>query len=335
MRILYIGQYTAGTTSKMRAQNINEINETGSFEVIDTNVPFYACHLLWKSMAFRFKIGKVIWETNRYILNNLSGQYDLIWVDKAVFIKKSVTQKLRAITRLLVHYTPDAAFKENASNHFFKSLPLYHYAITTKSFEIADYLNYLNDKQLFYIPQGYNRALHYSRNSFHQKKQQVLFIGLYEVSRADIIDALLQSQVSVVLAGKNWGSFISKHHGSPLTYLGEGLFGEDYAKAISEAQFALGLVSKRFPELHTTRTFEIPACGTALITERNKETSLFFKDDEVIFFENENDLISKIKYYFVNQSELKSLTERGTKKVIESGYDYKSQFEKLFKTLVN
>ena len=37
-----------------------------------------------------------------------------------------------------------------------------------------------------------------------------------------------------------------------------------------------GLLAKWVPELHTTRTFEIPACGTALVTERNSETALVF-----------------------------------------------------------
>ena len=40
----------------------------------------------------------------------------------------------------------------------------------------------------------------------------------------------------------------------------------------------LGLLSKRFPERHTTRTFEIPACGALLATERTADTTRFFDE---------------------------------------------------------
>lgn len=45
--------------------------------------------------------------------------------------------------------------------------------------------------------------------------------------------------------------------------------------------FARGALSRRFPERHTTRTFEIPACGTVLITEWNEEISVFLGEKSV------------------------------------------------------
>jgi spore maturation protein CgeB len=91
----------------------------------------------------------------------------------------------------------------------------------------------------------------------------------------------------------------------------------------------LGLVSKRFPELHTTRTFEIPACGTALLTEYNRETADFYKDDEVIFFRNTSELIDNIRFYFNHPEKLQVLTNKGLLKVRSGGYDYKTQLTEI------
>ena len=50
---------------------------------------------------------------------------------------------------------------------------------------------------------------------------------------------------------------------------------EEYAKIISLSYFGLGLLSNWVPELHTTRTFEIPACNTCLITPKTIEIANF------------------------------------------------------------
>lgn len=329
MRLLYIGQYSEGTTSRMRAEALQRITSPAVFEVIDTHIPFYRCHPVWRSLAFRYKTGKVIWDTNRYILDQLAGQYDAIWVDKAVFLTKSTTERLKNSSNLLLHYTPDTAFKENRSHYFYRSLPLYDFIITTKSFDIPHYLDYITREQLIFIPQGYNKQLHYPRHTFREKEKHVVFIGLFEPSRAEAIRTLLRYDIPVLVAGKKWSSFVSRHQGSSLTYLGDRLLSDNYVRAISGAYFSLGLLSKRFPELHTTRTFEIPACGTALVTEHNKEISKFFTEEEVIYFQDYQDMAEKIQYYFKNESALEALTTRGVEKVRMGGYDYENQLSEI------
>lgn len=131
------------------------------------------------------------------------------------------------------------------------------------------------------------------------------------------------------LSGKKWASFVRKIKNPLLIYLGEGLFGSDYTEAISKCKFGWGAVSKRFPELHTTRTFEIPACGTALLTEINQETTSFFKNDEAIFYSDLNDLTTKITYYINHEDELEQLIQKGQQRVTKEGFDYESILRKV------
>ena len=130
--------------------------------------------------------------------------------------------------------------------------------------------------------------------------------------------------------------FFGQNQNNPnLIYLGDGVYGEDYVKTLQNAKMAWGALSKWVPELHTTRTFEIPACGTALVTERNLETQSFFKDDEAIFYTNENDLIEKITFFMNNDKPLEVLTKKGASRAVTSAYDYNAILNAILKTILD
>ena len=69
-------------------------------------------------------------------INKLESSFDLIWIDKAVYVTPKTTHLLRRLTNKMVHFTPDPAFTFHQSHHFMDSLSFYDFAITTKSYEI-------------------------------------------------------------------------------------------------------------------------------------------------------------------------------------------------------
>ncbi len=331
MKVLYVGQYSQGTTSRMRGESLNAILNPSLFEIIDTHVPFYNTSRIFRTLGFRYKTGPLIHHTNTHILKQLNkGQYDLIWVDKAVYITPSTTAILRSHTSKMVHFTPDPAFTFHQSQHFYKSLPYYTDVITTKSYELDAYLKICQSAQVLYATQGFDAKLHQPSELPFNTKKGFVFIGHHETGREKILDLLLRHHIPITLAGIKWESFARRHINNPhLTFLGNGIFGEDYVKAIQSAKIAWGAISKWVPELHTTRTFEIPACGTALLTERNKETQLFFHEDEAIFYDSEGEIAEKVLHYLNNDVELEKLTERGHSRVWDHGYDYFSILTQL------
>jgi spore maturation protein CgeB len=233
-----------------------------------------------------------------------------------------------------VHFTPDPAFTFHKSAHFRQSLPLYDYTISTKSFEINHYSNYLPKERVIFASQGFNPQSHFPVSDFHKKNNGVLFIGHHEKQREPILQKLINKNIPVTLAGIKWEKFAHKNSNNPnLNYLGKGVYGAQYAEAISSHYFAWGALSKWIPELHTTRTFEIPACGTALITERNSETTRFFNEDEAIFYDSADEMIEKIKYYQNHLHDLENLTKKGTHRVYNDGRDYKSILQSMLKQM--
>ena len=337
MKVLYIGQYTLGTTSRMRGEALKAIIKPTIFEVIDANIPFFKTHRLLRSFGFRHKKGALINNINKYIVAALNDEtYDLIWVDKALFITPKTTALLRSKAAKLVHFTPDPAFTFHKSKLFLKSLPNYDFLVTTKSYELEHYYKHIKTDKVLYATQGFDAKLHKPSKHPFSKKEGLVFIGHYEDQRAVVLQKLLQNDIKITLAGIKWDRFARKHQNNPnLIYLGDGVYGEDYVKTLQNAKMAWGALSKWVPELHTTRTFEIPACGTALVTERNLETQSFFKDDEAIFYTNENDLIEKITFFMNNDKPLEVLTKKGASRAVTSAYDYNAILNAILKTILD
>ena len=319
----------------MRADLLKKILDGDEFNVIDTHIPFYNTPKLFRSVGFRYKKGPLIRNVNRYIRKNLGEQsYDCIWTDKAVFITYKTTKLIRSHTTKLVHFTPDPAFTYHRSIHFLNSLALYDFTITTKSYELSDYRKILNDDKVLITTQGFDKEIHKPWQPFNEKKEGVTFIGHWEKDREKNITALLNNHIKVVLAGRGWHKFYKRNlYPEFLDFRGESILGPEYAQLLSEYTFSLGLLSKWVDEKHTTRTFEIPACGTALITEKNEEINRFFRNDEVIFYDTLQELVQKIKYYINHRDELEILCLKGYDSVIHNGYDYESILRGVLKRM--
>jgi spore maturation protein CgeB len=336
MKALYIGQCNEGSTSKMRYDLLQELINS-PIELINIS-PFLENSIrVSRSLAWRYYFGFVPYRINKEIkdfLKTTEKKWDFIWVDKGVFIYPENLKRLKSRTRNLVHYTPDTAFYANNSRHFRSGMNIYDWLITTKSFELAQYIERVSQKKILLVSQGYNPNIHYPRNSFEEKELAITFIGLCEPNRELLLKSILQDGYKVFIGGLGWNNFLKKNsENNKLVFLGEKIWDIEYASAISRSSFGMGLLSKKFPELHTTRTFEIPACGTCLITERNEEIDGFFSEDEAIKYSTIKELLDKLNYFSKNTSQLEDITKKGKSRIEKDQRDYKKQLEIILQKL--
>lgn len=317
----------------MRGEYLKKLLPEYSFLVINTDEPINATPRIFRSMGWRYRKGPLIQNINKHIKELLKGDYafELVWIDKGVFIDPDIIYNLKKHSRKLIHYTPDPAFTYHQSKLFYEAISLYDYCVTTKSFEIESYMKY--GVKTIFCTQGFDPDVHKPYRTFNDK-DGVVFIGHKEEEREYIVSQLVDKNIKVTIAGNHWSKFAAKKkHKINLIYKGKGVFGQDYAKELSAALLGLGLLSKWVPELHTTRTFEIPACGTALVTEHNPEIGSVFSDEEVIYYDDADEAVAKIEYYLSKKDKLVPLTKEGYRKVTRGGYSYPEILRKVLKQI--
>jgi spore maturation protein CgeB len=314
----------------MRGENLKAIMQDAAFEVVNIDEPIYKTNPFFRSLGWRYHRGPLLGNVAKFIKGKVSGYYDLVWIDKGVFIDAYVLDEIKGA--LKVHYTPDTGIVFNRSGAFFRSIPLYDYCITTKSFEMDAYRE-KGARQVLFCTQGYDTRIHRPYVPF-DKKDGVVFVGHCEPARESVLARLLEGNIRVTLAGPHWERFASKYRNRRcLSYHGKGVYGEDYGKLLSGGMVGLGLLSKWFPERHTTRTLEIPACGTALATERNADTTGIFREGEAIFYADEKELIEKIKRALMDRAFLHTVTKRGHARVTNGAFDYISILHRLLREM--
>jgi len=331
MRILYVGRYEDGSTSKMRGEYLKRLLQPAIFKVVNISIPLENTFPFWRSIGWRYKWGPLIKQISDFVDAEFNNEnYDLIWVDKGLFIKPEIIEKMRKKTPKLIHFTPDPAFLFHQSKLFFNSIKYYDCCVTTKTFEIELYKK-AGAQNVIFCTQGFDPEIHTPEYSFEEKEKSIVFIGHAEPERFELISHLIENGISIHLAGIKWEKLIKKYkHKNNFYFHGKGVYKHEYARLISHSAIGLGLMSKWIPEKHTTRTFEIPACGTCLFSEQNEEIDMLFNEDEIVRFKTKEDLLEKIEMLLAKPQLLKSITDAGYKKVYSAGYDYPT----IMKTLV-
>lgn len=312
MRAIYVGILTDGTTSRLRFETLKQLLPQTDWMPIDTDQTFLKDQRLWRSLAFRWRTGPAVARINAAVLSQAQHSADLVWVDKGVYLYPRTVQHLRKLAKRLVYYTPDTSFYANGSRFFDRSIDHYDLVVSTKSFEERQFHQRIAPAKLLLVNQSYDSELHRPSCSVREKRKETVLIGLCEPDRERCVEILLAHGISVRIGGHKWDRFVRRHAGSPnLHFEGQRVFGGRYAGVLGQAAVGLGLLSRRFPELHTTRTFEIPACGTVLATERNAETTTFFSEDEALFFDDYEELAGLILSIMSDEPRLERMAEAG------------------------
>jgi spore maturation protein CgeB len=327
MNIFYIGQLNPGSTCLDRMHSLQRLGH----EVVGFNVSPYQSRLrLLRSVQYRLQPKILLNELNNEIQRaaKLSGSFDCAWVDKGVWIFPETVEFLKKQCGLTVHFTPDSQFLFNNSKHFISSVPIYDHLITTKSFEVDSYKEagaaHLILTHQSFCPIRYKQPCLVDRFSC-----DVGFIGRnelhYEKQMKNMADEIADTRVW----GSQWENSKSRFPAGVVN--GSGVWQQDYVNALASFKIGLGLLSKLFPEQHTTRTFEIPAAGGFLLAERTPEHQKFFDEgEEAEFFSTPEEMVSKARFYLAHESVRKRISENGRKRCIAGGFDSDSVLKRIF-----
>ncbi len=342
MKILFAGVLDPGfvNTTAMRAAVLESLGHRLRRLCL---VPYLRWGGRWGGAPFRRLLwGPPLWLANRALLAAARDfRPDLVWIDKGPWIRAATLRRLRQAAcrgggaAHLVHYTPDAAFVCNRSRHFDRAVPAYDLVITNKRYELDAYRT-RGAREVLLLPPGFDLEHHRPRRpsapEADRYRSDVAFIGTYAPGRERYLAPLAALDLDLAIWGNGWRGcsdrrILSRFRGGPLT-------GDDYARGLSAARIGLGLLSPQVPDRCTTRSVEIPACGTFLLAERTGEHQALFREGvEAAFFGGEEELVEKVGHYLEHDAERRRIAEAGRRRCLESGYSYQHQLRSILQRL--
>tara|TARA_B100000524_G_scaffold264122_1_gene144264 strand:- start:14244 stop:15092 length:849 start_codon:yes stop_codon:yes gene_type:complete len=240
----------------------------------------------------------------------------------------------------IVHLNPDDPFGFfNAGwDKFVSSIPYYDLHFVPKAKNVDEYINYSARSVHVFdrsFDPNYHRAISLTESDIKKYQCDVGFIGSYAKKREQVIYEMVLGGVEVAIWGAGWSQGI--YWNTLRNYWRGGTqTGENYIKAICGMKIALHFVRHENRDLHDSRTFEIPACGSFMLAERTDDHERFFAEDkEVVLFDSAEDCIDKCIFYLTNEEERLQISIAGEQRVLGSNYDYTSRLKEMLGVILN
>jgi len=149
----------------------------------------------------------------------------------------------------------------------------------------------------------------------------VVFVGHYEADGRDLlIRCLIDAGMCIRLYGNNyWNQGQLAGYEDKLGQIREAV-GEDYVRALNASPIALCLFSKINRDEYTRRSFEIPACGTVLLSERTPAMLEIYREDlEAVYFSSHEEAVQKARWLLANPDVRNRISLAGQRRVHQIG----------------
>jgi spore maturation protein CgeB len=290
----------------------------------------------------RFVYGPAVNKLNADLLEQVRMEMpEVVLCYRALPVKHETVERLveegRASNRIVVSYNNDNAYGELSSKAYWRlyrrSVPYFDLHLAYRDADLA----HLGSSSSAYVLHPHNMPwLHrvLPDSELSGWKSDICFLGHYEPDRRQHeLNALMRAvPATYSLHGSLWGKN-SRHmawHGMDTRELQ----GEDYVRALNGAKIALVFFSTWNADTFTRRVFEIPACGTMMLSQRTDTMlGLYAEDKEAIYYESVDELIDKARFYLKNDTSRRKIAEAGFKRCQTSGYDIYSRMSEWIKLI--
>lgn len=341
MKILSIGGFSGLGESNTCLQRDKILQKYGEVDHVDTTKVPFNLHYRICNKLFQWGLSVRLPDlqgTNKEIVEKVkSNKYDLIWIDKGIIVNDKTFRDIKSYQprAKLVGYSPDyMCYRHNQTKAFLESLKYYDTYITTKSYAVED-LKKMGCKDVYFVGNAYQEGFHKPYNLTSDEVKiygcEVGFIGAWEEARCNSIIYLAEHGIKVKIWGsKEWSDICANHKN--MEFAGRELKNESYSKAISGCNISLCFLRKINLDLQTTRSVEIPACGSFMLAERTTEhQALFEEDKEAVYFDSDEELLEKCRYYMTHNAERMAIAEAGHKRCVNSGYSNEGRINEILK----
>jgi len=248
-------------------------------------------------------------------LRDRNDHYRWIVVFKGMQFNRKVLEECRELApnALWLNINPDDPYNlasRGASNkNVIESLSFFDvYCIWSRI--IADKLRADGCDKVIYLPFGYDEIHNVLQDSTYQAHPEVVsFIGSWDKEREAILTQL--QGVNLSIHGNRWERTAHAFpYRSRLSYCD--VFGPEMATIIASSAISLNLLRQQNRGSHNMRTFEIPAMGGLMLTNRTAEQQDIFPEGEACYmYADIFELKEKIEYILANKKAADRVRARG------------------------
>jgi spore maturation protein CgeB len=346
MKILFLGEIGVGQTSLMRMRALTRLGH--DVRGLHTIKPWLQASWSQRRLQRWLQRGPVIAAINDSVFKAARAFHpDMVWAEKQEFLHLETLAALRKLGARLIHFTPDPYFSLvwKRTRLMDQAARAFDVLVYCKAYERDQYAAL--GKPLVYMPLGYCDEVHRPLPSSDPQWQcAVGFLGGWEPRRERLLHRVAADGLDLKIRGGYWqflkdgrwtlrrhiilkqlaGNDRFRIHRDELlarAWQGDEVYADDYARALTGARIGLGLLRKVCPDQHTTRTFEIPACGSMLLADRTGEhRELFEEGKEAEFFASTEELVDKVRFYCRDESARLRVAGAGFERCAKSKYAY-------------
>ncbi|AGA89817.1 hypothetical protein Thimo_0995 [Thioflavicoccus mobilis 8321] len=340
MRILVLNH--GGYNDKDRLAILKRLGHEVQDELLYRVEPSFWNRQMFR-LAVRVHVGPWIGAVNVDLEQRSKGWsgFDLVWMEKAQYVFPETIDYIKArVGCPVAHYTPDIAIRVTGTQKspiFHRAIPSYDAIVTTKDFEVAEYKKrgaacvILTDQAV-----NHNRIFP-RRNLGAIDRSRIGFIGHAERHYRDLVGHLARNGIAVDVRGPGWTKARIRYHPRYRTlHLGGPVYQDAYAAKLSGMDVGLGFLTKLGPEVVTTRSLEIPACGTFLLAERTEKHYEIFKEgEEAEFFSSKDELVDKARYYLAHPLPRERIAAAGYRRFLDGPFRLDRQMARLVDSLTS
>jgi len=336
LKILIAGYFSAFWHEGAWCRALRELGH----EVIEFPMKPYFAKNLWGRVQDRFMIGPTIDRINVDLLNAVQAAApDVVLCYRALPLKPATVRALAAGPkgRLVVCYNNDNAFGDLGDKAYWrlfkKAIPAYDLHLAYRDSDVP----HLGGKVPSYVLHPHylpwlHRALPDDQVATWQS--DICFLGHFEPDRRQQELNFLMNQVPAIyrLHGSFWAE-----NSQGMAWQGmdtSELQGEDYVKALNGSKIALVFFSTWNKDTFTRRVFEIPVCGTLMLSQRTDTMQILYQEDkEAVYYSTPEELADKARYYLENDTVRAKIVEASRQRCVDSGYDIYSRMQAWLKVV--
>jgi len=335
VRVLFTGQYWPGANSMYIARAFERCGAIVRFLNETALVP------AWESkhgrIVRRLLIPLIEAEWNRQLLTLVDAfQPDLVYITNAHLCWQSTLEKIRRQKIPVMCFYHDVQWQDRTGSRFSENIAGFDMVATTRCWQEPEF-KAAGAANVVVVRFGYEPSVHrpvqLDRKAMHTYGADVTFIGTRELHRSVDLATLVSNGFPYDF--RLWGGLWDGLPAVKQYWQKRPVYEQEIPIIYAASRIALHWVgwdphgsdqAMRIGDQHNSRTFQIAACGGALmLAQRTDEHRQFFEEDrEAIFFDEVRELREKLDYWLAPErdAERKQIASAARNRCLKEDYSY-------------